>query len=202
MRYRVIRALGGLLALVLVALLVWAIRGNPISWAKARWYDVRDTVQPVAVSGAALDPADAQVRPEFEPTAAVDGDPASAWATAWTDGAQPAACSGQRGSIEALVLRFGEVADVRKLRITAGLPSADPGRLGQFRPRLLEVRSSDGTCQTLPLADVATAQTLELTQAVSTDLLRIDVLDVYAPETAGSDLVAVSEVVPLRRPPL
>jgi hypothetical protein len=201
MRYRVIRAIAGLLVLVLVALAVWAIRGNPISWAKARWYDLRDTVQPVAVSGATLDPAEAQVRVEFEPQAAVDGDPASAWATAWTAGAQPAGCSGEHATAEALVLRFDEVADVRKLRVAAGLPADDPGRLAQNRPRLLEVRSSDGTCQTLPLADRASEQTLELTKPVSTDLLRIDVLDVYAPESAGSDLVAVSEVVPLRRPP-
>lgn len=202
MRYRVFRAIGGLLALTLVALLVWAIRGNPISWAKARWYDLRDTVQPVAVSGAVLDPAESPARPEFEPTAAVDGDPASAWATPWTAGAQPAACSGERATVEALVLRFEEVSDVRKLRVTAGLPAADPGRLVQNRPRLLEVRSSDGTCQTLPLADRATPQTLELPQPLSTDLLRIDVVDVYPPESAGSDLVAISEVVVLRRPPL
>jgi hypothetical protein len=182
--------------------MIWAIRGNPISWAKARWYDLRDTVQPVAVSGAVLDPNGAQVRPDFGPTAAVDGDPATAWATAWTAGARPAGCSGDRATAEALILRFDQVADVRKIRVSAGLPADDPSRLTQNRPRLLEVRSSDGTCQTVPLADRATAQTVRLQEPVSTDLLRIDVLDIYAPETAGSDLVAVSEVLPLRRPPL
>lgn len=203
MRYRVIRALVGLLALALVALAVVLIRGNPISWAKARWYDLHDTVEPVAVSGAVLDPKSAQERPDFGPKAAADGDPATAWATSWTAGARPVGCSGdQPATAEALVLHFDEVADVRKIRVMDGLSADDPNRLTQNRPRRLEVRSSDGTCQALSLADRATAQTVELPKPVSTDLLRIDVLAVYAPEKDGSDLVAISEVVPLRRPPL
>jgi hypothetical protein len=197
-RYRVYRGLAALLAAVLVGLATWAVQGNPLRWAETRWDDLRDTVEPVALTGAALDPETAQPRTDFEPANAADGDASTAWATAWEAGEPARACRGERHTAEALVLRFRSVADVRKLRVLAGLPADDPQRQVFNRPRLLEVRSSDGTCQAVPLDDQAEAQVVSLKTPVSTDLLRIDVLDVYA---GTNDQVALSEVVPLQRPP-
>lgn len=201
-RYRVFRAVTALLAVALLGAAVWAVNADPIGWAHARWYDFQNTVEPVRDVQAALDPSDAEVRTAFDPANAVDGDAGTAWATAWIPGDPSATCSAEQRTAERLVLTFaGGVADVRELRIEAGLSEGDERRPLQHRPKVLEVRSSDGTCQTLTLDDVASVQTLALDEPVSTDVLLVDVVDVHPAPPGTTDLVAISEVVPLQRPP-
>ncbi|WP_448616960.1 hypothetical protein [Modestobacter sp. URMC 112] len=200
-RYRVFRGVAAVLALGLVAAAVWAVNADPLGWARGRWYDFHDTLQPVPDVSAALDPAGAEPVRDFEPGRAVDGDPETSWATSWTGGPPPAVCSGEQRTAQRLLLEFGGgVADVRELHIRAGLPDGD-GRPLQNRPKVLEVRSSNGTCQEIPLQDVASTQVLPLPRPVSTDVLLVDVVDVHPAEAGGTDLVAISDIVPWGRPP-
>jgi zinc-ribbon domain len=201
-RYRVFRAVAGLLVIALVGAAVWAVNADPIGWARARWDDVQDTLVPVRDVQATLDPAAAQARTDFAPGSAVDGNPATAWATSWTAGGPPASCNGEQRTAERLVLTFpGGIADVRELRIEAGLAEGDERRLQQNRPKVLELRSSDGTCQPVALTDRAAVQTVRLPEPVSTDVLLVDVVDVYPAQPGTTDLVAISEIVLLQRPP-
>jgi hypothetical protein len=91
-------------------------------------------------------------------------------------------------------------ADLRRLVVRAGLPTDDVNRLAQHRPRVLEMRFSDGECVPLTVGDTGEQQVIELAP-VSTTSVRIDVVDVYPADAEGATLVALSEVELLQRPP-
>jgi hypothetical protein len=198
LRHRLFRLLVALLVTALAAGAVLALRRNPIDWLQDRWYDLRGTVVDVAIDAAALDPAEAPVRPEFGPTLATDEDDATAWATTWTGGEDPVQC-GARRAAEALQLTFPHVVDLRALDVLPGLPSGDPLRTEQHRPRVLELRFSDGTCDVVSLLDRGRPQRVELKVPVSTSSVRVAVVDVYPAEGEGA-LVALSEIEFLARP--
>jgi hypothetical protein len=198
LRHRLFRLLVALLVTALAAGAVLALRRNPIDWLQDRWYDLRGTVVDVAIDAASLDPAEAPERPEFGPKLATDEDEGTAWATAWSGGEDPVAC-GARKAAEALQLTFADVVDLREVEVLGGLPSGDSGRLQQHRPRMLELRFSDGTCDLVPLRDVGRPQRVALEEPVSTSSVRIAVVDVHPAEGDGT-LVALSEIEFLARP--
>ncbi|TFV77493.1 hypothetical protein E4P39_05815 [Blastococcus sp. CT_GayMR19] len=197
MRYRLIRI--GVALLVLLLLVGAVIAGNrdPIGWAKARWYDFKGTVVPVRDITPTLDPA-VDANPDFPPSFAVDGNEASAWATTWTGAGEPEGC-GAPNTAAGLLLTFEQPVDLRRLVVRAGLPTDDVNRLAQHRPRVLELRFSDGECVPLTLTDTGEQQVVELAP-VSTTSVRIDVVDVYLSDADGATFVALSEVELLQRP--
>jgi hypothetical protein len=198
MRHRMFRLLVVALVVALAAGGVLALRGNPVAWLQARWYDVRGTVVDVPIEASALDPADAPGQSEFGPSLATDEDDQTAWATTWTGGEDPVQC-GTRRAAEALQLTFADVVDLRALEVVPGLPSGDPLRTEQHRPQTLELRFSDGTCELVHLLDRGRTQRVDLDEPVSTSSVRVAVVDVYSAE-GDSDLVAVSEIEFLARP--
>jgi hypothetical protein len=198
LRHRLFRLFVALLVAAVAAGGVLALRGHPLDWLQARWYDVRGTVEVVPIEGAALDPADAAGQSEYGPALATDEDDATAWATTWTGGEDPVEC-GARRAAEALQLTFPHVVDLRALKVLPGLPSGEPLRTEQHRPRMLELRFSDGTCDVIPLLDRGGPQRVELKVPVSTSSVRVAVVDVFPAEGEG-DLVALSEIEVLARP--
>jgi hypothetical protein len=199
MRYRLIRAGLALMALLLVVGAFFAVQRDPIGWAKARWYDVQDTVQPVRGGTPALDPPGGE-NVEFPPAAAVDGSPDTAWATTWLGTGDPAGCGAPQTN-GGLLVTFAAPVDLRRLDVVAGLPSGDPFRPTQPRPSVLELRFSDGNCLPVPVSDSGDVQVVELPEPVSTTSVRIDVADVYPAADGGVPFVTVSEVEFLQRPP-
>jgi len=197
MRYKLFRAGAGLLALLLVIGAVVALRHDPIGWAKARWYDVTDTVQTVQGVTAASDPAGTEVE-GFPPADAVDRNPGTAWATTWVGAGDSKGC-GAPQTTAALQLTFPTPVDLRRLRVLGGLPSGDPDRLSQHRPKAVELRFSDGDCIVKELKDSGDMQTVQLAEPVSTTSLRIDVVDIHPSD--GATKVAISDVELLQRPP-
>jgi hypothetical protein len=91
-------------------------------------------------------------------------------------------------------------ADLRRLVVRAGLPTDDVNRLAQHRPRVLELRFSDGECVPLMVDDTGEQQFFELAP-VSTTSVRIDVVDIYPADAAGATLVALTEAELFQRPP-
>ena len=198
MRYRLIRAGVALVVALLVVAVGLAVRnGDPIGWAQARWYDFKGTVVPVRDITPTLDPP-ATEDPAFAAINATDGNEATAWATTWLGTGEPKGCGAPRTSA-ALLLTFKVPADLRQLRVRAGLPTADPARLSQHRPRVLELRFSDGQCVTRTVLDSADPQLIALPEELSTTSVRVDVVDVYPVE--GATLVALSEIELRQRPP-
>jgi hypothetical protein len=175
---------------------------DPVGWAQARWYDVRDTLEPVRVEEPAVDPPD-QGLAEFGPELATDGNKDTAWATGWTGGAggtDRREC-GDQPTTAGLVLTLERAADLREVVVLAGLPGGNPDRLVQNRPRAIELRFSDGDCQVHGLRDLGAEQSVELRPLESTTTsVRVDVVDVYPPPTGASDRVAISEIAFQARP--
>jgi hypothetical protein len=198
LRYRLFRALGGVLVVVLLVGAVAAVRGDPLGWARARWYDLNGTVVPLAGVPAA-DPAEPVV-PEFPAGGAVDGDETTAWATTWAGDGSAAPTCGARQTTGGLLLTFDQVADVRQVVVFPGLPDGDPLRLQQHRPRVVEVRSAEGHCGEYELDDVAAPQTIVLDPPLKSTSLRVDVVAVH-PGDGSSPLVAISEIDLRQRPP-
>jgi hypothetical protein len=198
MRYRMIRGLGALLAVLVVVGAVWLVRGDPIGWGRDRWYDVRNTLEPVNAT-AAVDPPDQEI-PDFGPGLAVDGNPDTAWATGWNGGTGNPEC-GDQPTTAGLLLTLARPADLREIRVLAGLPAGNPNRLVQNRPSRIELRFSDGTCQVRPLANRGDEQIVQLDPLDSTTTsLRVDVVDVLPPATGESELVAISDIALRARP--
>jgi len=198
LRYRLIRT-GGILALV--ALLVVGfllLRSDPVTWASDRWYDLRDTLEPVRAT-AELDPPGPE-RPQFGPGLALDGAPGTAWGTSWIEASGAGDCGTQRTSAGLLLTFPDGPADLRRVRVLGGLPAEDDDRLLQWRPRVLELRFSDGTCQRVTLEDLGAPQDVDLEAPVSTTSLRVDVAEVFPRHAGENDVVAISELVPLARP--
>ena len=198
MRYRLIRVGVAVVVALLVAGAVLAVNRDPIGWAKARWYDFKGTVVPVRDITPTLDPAGSE-NADFPPPYAIDGDEGTAWAANWTGTGKPEGC-GTPNTAAGLLLTFQEPVDLRRLDVRAGLPTADPARLTQHRPRVLELRFSDGDCVTLPVRDSGDLQVVEL-DPVSTTSVRMDVVAVYPADAAGATLVALSEIALFQRPP-
>lgn len=199
-RYRVVRVVGVLVTLGLVAVVGVVTGGHPITWTRDRWADVFGSLQPVAGVVASLDPPSAAPLPEYAAANAVDGVNSTAWAAQWVDPTVPAGRCGLTPTTAALLLQWPEPpADLRRIELVAGLPDGD--RLSQWRPKLIELRFSDGTCRTLPVRDTAEPQTIPLDPPVNTSLVRVDVIDGYPPREGVSDRVAISEIRLWRRPP-
>jgi hypothetical protein len=173
------------------------IFGDPIGWAQTRWYDFKGTVEPVRGVTPTLDPP-ATEDPVFAAINATDGNEATAWATTWLGTGETTGCGVPRTNA-GLLLTFDAAADLREFQVLAGLPAGDPARLSQNRPRVLELRFSDGKCVTTPVRDSGNMHVVELSEPVSTTSVRVDVVDVFPVE--GATLVAVSEIEFRQRPP-
>lgn len=197
-RYRVLRAIG-LLAVLGVGVGVFGIaRVNPISGARDLWRDVFPRYERIAELTATADP-EALDRRDFAAAAAVDGDPSTAWAAGWLrqPDADPAPLCpdvpGPGGADTALLVSLVEATDLAKIELQAGLPEGDPDREDQWRPRLLELRYDDGTCDRVELDDATGFQSHEI-DASDTASVRIAVLDAAQPRSGSGDLVSIGEV--------
>lgn len=198
LRYRVLRVVG-LLALLGVGVGVFGFaRINPISGARDLWRNVFPRYEPIVEISATNDP-EALDRREFAAAAAVDRDPRTAWATSWQltpDDDPVALCPdvpGTGGGDSALLVSLTQETDLAKIEVQAGLPEGDPERADQWRPRLLELRYDDGTCDRIELEDEPGLQSHEI-EANDTASVRIAVLDAAQPRSGNGDLVSLGEV--------
>jgi len=129
----------------------------------------------------------------FDLNYAVDGNPERAWAAQWTQPAAGGQPCNRPGGAPALLITFRTPADVERVVIRAGLADGNDKRALQYRPRRVDIRFSDGTCQVADLADKAEPQTIGVKAAGAT-LARVVIVDVYAPADAGDELVSLSEI--------
>jgi hypothetical protein len=198
LRYRALRVIG-LLALLGLGVGAFGIaRINPISGARDLWRNVFPRYEPVVEVTAATDP-ELLTRRDFEGGAAVDGDPSTAWAAEWLlapDDEPAELCPDvpePGGADSALLISLTQATDLAKVEIQAGLPEGDPDREDQWRPRLLELRYDDGTCDRIELDDEPGLQGHEI-DADDTASVRIAVLDAAQPRSGNGDLVSLGEV--------
>jgi len=199
-RYRVARVVVALVLVGLVSALLVVAGRNPITWARARWADLRGTLTPVSDVTASADPGQAVLR-EYQPRWAVDNVLDRAWATTWRGGGSDSRACGpiQGGGTATLRLALPDRTQLRAIEVAAGLPKDDPLRPLQWRPRMLELRFADGTCERVPLADRPEAQRVKI-KLVTTDAVAVAVAAAYPPKSGQGNRVAISEIRLLRRP--
>ena len=188
--YRWRRALIGLgLVAGLVAGL--AVAGNnPISFVRARYYDLRGTTAIVPVSTTAVEPPEATV-PKSDPAALTDR-AVTAWTMRWEPTAEGASCGGAPNT-GVIVLTIPPTR-IRTLGITAGLPEADGRRLLQARPLMLGVTLDGGTCQPLQLTDTAAEQVLKLDSKVPVSQIRIGIDGATRLPEGGEPALSLTEI--------
>ncbi len=219
-RYRVMRVMGAVAGVGLLAGSLGLAGVNPISGARGLWDRFFPRDELVGQLAAQAVPADG-VDPNFAPGAAVDGDPGTAWATTWQrePGAEPLeGCTdddptattapagatgttsapgdgGTGGGEAALVVTLPDEAEVSKIEVQPGLAAGDPGRAAQWQPTLLELRFDDGSCTTFDLADKAGFQGHRLDRPRS-GTVRVTVLDAAPPTdlAASRGLVSIGEI--------
>ncbi len=204
-RFRVRRALLGLLVIALLGGGLAVVGHNPLAWARDRWYDARNTLVQVTGVQAFGTPRGSEIQ-NFPASAAVDTVADTAWGTAWTAiTPAPSGCLGPAavpaaGSTGSLQLVLDAPVTVRAVSIAAGLGATDPLRTHEWRPKTLQLAFSDGRCQRVTLKDVPALQQLPLSP-VRTSEIRISVVDTF-PASADQtvNVVAISEVLLLSRP--
>jgi hypothetical protein len=131
--------------------------------------------------------------PGFDLNYAVDGNPERAWAAPWAPPAAKGQPCNRAGGAPALLVTFRTPADVERVVVRAGLAEGNDKRALQHRPRVLDIRFSDGTCRVAELADKAGPQTIDVKAAAATHA-RVVIVGVYPPADAGDGLVSLSEV--------
>jgi len=176
---------------------------NPLTGARSLWNKAFPRDKRVSELQANADP-DQGINNDFPPSAAVDGDPKTAWAGQWTlteDDPAAEACTEDPtfgGADHALVVTMPAPSKLSKLRIQPSLPAGDPDRAGQWKPTKLELRFDDGSCKTLALGDEAGFQDKRIKGPV-TKHVRIAILDAAPPADpakaqAGGNLVSIGEL--------
>jgi hypothetical protein len=197
---RLRRYVAVLAALAVVFLYFRVVGRDPVAWAQHTLDAIRGTLVPVAAVQAASDPPSQAVK-GYPPRAATDGRIDTAWATVLLAGSRPigspCAAAGQQS---ALLLTTPKPLTVRGLEIRAGLDASNPQRLQFWRPRVLDLSFSDGTCQRVVLKDSPGWQRVSL-HPVKTSAARIAVVAGFAPQGGGtSRLVQITEIRLLQRP--
>ena len=204
-RYRLFRwGAAGLVVAVVAGLLLW--RGTPFDWAKGVFYDLTNkttAVDPHSVTAAAL-PSRPQ-DPDHPPANAIDGEPTTFWATAWSPAIEravttsPPACGQVPAGSQSLVLHLPSAVPLRGITVIPGL--TDPKVRGlHWTPKSLQVLEAPGRCKTLTLQNTGTSQTFGL-DSVTTDTVTVTVVDANPPPRGQVDrTTALTEVTLLRRP--
>lgn len=200
--YRWRRVLIVALVIGLTIGIAYALGQDPVGWAKAKYYDVRDSV--VVVEGIGF-----QAVPEgstangYDAAALGSAESDDAWATAWSPQAVvPAqACNGQKAATGTVRLALPGPERVRKLEIVSGLPEGDNDRPFQFRPSRLLVMYGEGGCTPIDLKDDSGVQTFAIDTGQPVSALTLAVAAAYpARADARQDLVALSGVTVYARP--
>ncbi len=200
MRYHLTR-LVAVVAVVAVLGGLFTLAGhNPAGWLRDRWYALRGTLTPVTEVTARADPA-RTVIDDYLPGFAVDNTTDQAWATTWGGGGSPATACGPitRGARAALILTLPQKTTLRGVEVAAGLPAADPQRVLQWRPRMLQLTFDDDSCQRVALADKDGLQRGSL-RPVPTTTVRVEIAAAAPPRSGAGTRVALGEVRLLRRP--
>lgn len=201
MSFRIRRWVAGVVAVALVGGGLSLIGRNPVGWIVDRYHDLRGTVEVVADVNAATQPASAEI-PSGPAAAAVDSDPLTAWLTYPHPVPAGVTClppeSIDQGSDGSLLINLGGVRRVETVVLYAGLPTGDPNRLTQPRPKTLQVGYAGG-CRILAVADDGGEQ--RLAAEFTAESVWITVTDVW-PAASGdaTQPVSLSEVTFLARP--
>ena len=150
----------------------------------------------VTVEKAVVVPADARRR-SFPAAFATDGQPSRAWAVGWRGGGRraPEGACGQVRSPAAgsLVVSLAQASRVDRVTIQPGLQRDNPNWSKQARPRTVELRFSDGTCQRISLGDAFEPQTFDVEARAVSDV-QVVILDAYPQQEGRGDLTAISEI--------
>jgi hypothetical protein len=192
----------GLIMLVVAVVLAGAVTvgADPISWGKARWYDLKGTV--VAVPGvqatvlqtgrdAAGKPVDAALL--------VDGTTAD-WHTRWAASAPATRCEGDQ-TTPTIELTMAQPVRIRGVDIYPGLGSDQPQRPLQFRPQVIGITPvGAGTCQAFRLADTGDRQRLEFDSHQRVSVIRISLNSAYPAPADGEKQISIREITLLSRP--
>jgi len=188
--YRWRRVIIGVVATAAAVALVSIVSGNPVEWAKQRWYDVTGETVPVADVTATPDPPGSDA--PGAAGGAVDPDASTYWARTWVAGSSFPVC-GAAEEAGTLVLSWQRPVRVRTLVVSAGLRQEADNRDLQHRPRHLHVRfrasGSSGafTCLPFELDDTATPQPLEVDSNVDVSELRVSVASVFPSNNEDQD---------------
>jgi hypothetical protein len=188
--------------LVVAVVLAGAVTvgADPISWGKARWYDLKGTV--VAVPGvqatvlqtgrdAAGKPVDAALL--------VDGTTAD-WHTRWAASAPATRCEGDQ-TTPTIELTMAQPVRIRGVDIYPGLGSDQPQRPLQFRPQVIGITPvGAGTCQAFRLADTGDRQRLEFDSHQRVSVIRISLNSAYPAPADGEKQISIREITLLSRP--
>jgi hypothetical protein len=201
MRVRLLRVIGVLAALVLALGLFRFVGRDPLAWTRHTINDLRGSL--VTVDGLTVRPDPAgDATAQTAANALVDAHPDTSWSASWTDpttGATNLDC-GPVGPQSAVLITAPRSIRLRAIQLRGGLSTEDQTRLLQSRPRILELRFSNGTCQRVTVKDVFDRQTVSV-RAVTTDTVRVSVVGTYAPEVSpGIPAVSISEMSLLTRP--
>ena len=215
LRFRVLRLVGVVAALGLLAGGLGLAGLNPVSGARSLWERFFPRYERVGELRATVQP-EGTIDADFPPGAAVDGDPSTAWGTTWLrdpgapapepcatdsdDGADAADSESAGGDLEggaaaSLVMTLPEAVEVAKISIQPGLEAGDPARAAQLRPTLVEVRFDDGTCTPVELDDSAGFQDHRL-DGPRTTTVRLTLVDAAPPTDleASRGVVSIGEV--------
>jgi hypothetical protein len=196
--YRWRRVIVTLASLLGISVLVTAIGGHPVDWTKDRWYDLTGATDPITDVTAEEDPPDSADK-RYPVGGVVDRSAAGAWATQWhSDTVAPGDCRGAEG-VGRIRLVLKEPTRVRGLYIWAGVTGGE--RLGQFRPRRLDVSFGEDGCVHHELADIADRQRVDFDTQDKVDSITIGVGSTFTQEVnTKEDLVAIGRIVLLKRP--
>jgi hypothetical protein len=201
LRVRLLRVIGVLGALVLALGLFRFVGRDPISWTRHTINNLRGALVTVDGLTARPDPASTPAA-QAAANALVDSHPDTSWSASWTDpttGATSLTC-GPVGPQSAVSVTAPRPIRLRAIQLRGGLSTEDQTRLLQSRPRILELRFSNGSCQRVTVKDVFDRQTVSV-HAVTTDSVRVSVVGTYAPEVSpGIPAVSISEMSLLTRP--
>lgn len=199
--YRWRRWLITLLVIALVVIGCVIVGKNPVGWAKARWYDLRDTT--VAVT-----PVQASSVPPHSALAGrgagklVDGT-SNAWVTSWPPkGANASPPCGGLVGVGRARLEFPPTR-IRGIEINAG-PNADEAdsRQLQFVPKRVDVIAGGRCLELADLENVPESQKRSFDTGQPVDQLVLAVATAYAPtaKTGTTPTVQIREVTLLARP--
>jgi hypothetical protein len=127
---------------------------------------------------------------------------ATRWVAASPNPSAPACKGAASGTFSSLALTFPQPTDVREIGIEAGLPAGDPQIGARWRPKTLELRWSNGVCQTVELAKDPGLQRFAVNQSADDPLVnRVDIVVVaaYNPDSGASDRLDIGEITFWRR---
>ena len=186
------------LALVVVALVV--VGKNPVTWAKARWYDLRGTTVTAPVDRVVPVPQNS-VADGFGVDGLADPRIAQSWATGWpSTTARPDNC-GEGNGTGGLRLVLTSPSRLRGLEVTTGLPDDAAAYARMFHARLVDI-SWPGGCAERELKDVTGLQRLSLDTGHEVRHLTLHVASAYPPpaNVRATEQVAITEIRLLERP--